>query len=706
MWIFHIFIKNIMNFEYFLKKQSEIDAESEQENDSLTELNSEDEWDPDSETPPPLPEDTKDKSPKHLSSEAGSQEVVEEGVAENTSPERSFPELEKMSEKEASKKLLSEERTELARYIKQERAKNRDKILELKTRLSLLENSLSQEQIDLEYSESNLRELKELRVEQANTFMGRLKTIGEKIGINTTLSEIDEKISDSEFRAQSARERIEMAKEEKLNLENLLDSDTSLQEIKKRLEEHYARAGELSEQEYERQRRSIQQVCARNNAFILHGVETMSREMRPHETSPVSEKATLENELDILMALEPSISTSSFRTGTNARLFGNRTFGVILGGGDVKSAHGGTATVPRSIKERSSIADNLSSEEIDEKIKGHVSGFNELNVDNPKIFGVFKRVEEKNGTFVIAEEEKLKDFNEHLTLAEQRGLPQFVLTPENRIFEYLSVDELCRVSVGSEVNPLDVANRGSGVTNEDRKKAGSRVINSYVFDNIRHHKEAKEIVGGLSGEENSQELSRWEYLENLYANPEKAWNRLNDYPEELKSDPSFIKEVMEIPSLHVVGFLGKMHDFAGGRKLLEDPEFIRSVYDKVKPEKGRRPDILHKVPEKILNKDLLIYGIEHSDSLRGVLKEEHLSDPDVRETIIQKEIEMFDIKPFDRVDVFKTIPSLPMEDSSERFSLSNEPSFIAGVREKYKGEYNIEVYEPDPRYFLVTKIDQ
>jgi hypothetical protein len=443
--------------------------------------------------------------------------------------EREFYEpKERMSEREASVKMLAKERKELALQIQQERSENRDNISRLKIHLELLDVKHSMEAGDAKMRQEKLQELMALRAEQATTFAGRISKFAEKLGFSTHISKLNKSIEAENISLKLSEERAATIKAEQETLEELIASDKTARSIQEKLSEHYARAGEIANAEFERQQKSVEQVVMRNNAFILHALESRSsrREDRPHENSPISQSASLEDEMDILLSLEPSISTSSIKQDSENDLFANRSYGVILGGGEVVSARSRDITVPSSIKERmSSTGEISSSEEIDTAISNHNSGYDEILVNNPKIAGVFQKVEIVDGDSVASIygtkesrrnvetsfgehkkiyenelEDKVKKFRRNMEIAHERGVPQFILTENNRMFECLSVSDDGKINMGKEINPADMASAPAGFVDEKRIEAGNRVIEKQVMKETARQEEAKKIISDISGE--------------------------------------------------------------------------------------------------------------------------------------------------------------------------------------------------------------
>ena len=121
--------------------------------------------------------------------------------------------------------------------------------------------------------------------------------------------------------------------EELENLSQLIEGDSSRQKIAEKIKEHYAKADKIARNEFESTQKTVEQTILRNKAFIVHTF-LLTEELRHNENSNVSSKATLEDDINILLSLEPSISSSSVIPGVKQGLWSER-IGVVIGGGDI-----------------------------------------------------------------------------------------------------------------------------------------------------------------------------------------------------------------------------------------------------------------------------------------------------------------------------------------------------------------------------------
>ncbi|MEI8344100.1 MAG: hypothetical protein WCF93_04080 [Candidatus Moraniibacteriota bacterium] len=427
------------------------------------------------------------------------EELIEDGGVENfsTMKERTIEDPKLLNEKEASKKLLAEERKKLAKEIFAQRKAQRDRLSKLKDVIGIGQEKLEGEQGDKQFGR-----LSELQSAESNLMA--------------------ERISSEELSEQDAGA-------EKENMNQLIENSEKLKSIKEKIEEHYEKAGGLSRERFDTLNRSLEHVMKRNNAFLVHTL-TEIEGVRHNENSNVSSEATIEDDIDMLLSLEPSISASSVISGKQSSLWAGGQMGFLLGGGQIGEAgHGDLGTHPDGIKGRkSSGGKDASIEDINNVVSrdnGTHSGMNEVVVHNTEVAGFFQSAErDENGRFWIyglntkrhaekVEQEKKRDylpqpytkllkgnlsrFSEKLLMAEKRGIPQYVMTPTREFFECLSVNDDGSVNIGKQLTPEDVATGRAGLSAEKRKELGKKILEKKIFKKQETHEEAREIINNI-----------------------------------------------------------------------------------------------------------------------------------------------------------------------------------------------------------------
>lgn len=419
-----------------------------------------------------------------------------------------------------------------------------EQIKELRARLDYLKSKLEMSDVDFETSSHDYELLRDERAELATNEA--------------------EYIFDKNSEPQDA----DTIKQEIANIESLLNSDSVMNQIGQQIDQHYLIDQDLSPEQQELLKQTVEQTILRNYVFIVHTINE-DDELRHNDNSNVSSKATFEDDLDILLSLEPSISASTVAPGAdeNGMVSGlwSHTGGVIVGSGQIKEAHYcDVGTVSHGIKSRKSHRRNykVSTDEIDEyavtrrsALKEKVStgekkvglgGYNEYVIDNPKIFGYYLHAEQdSDGEFWpynlgIKKQEKsdceerkmfqnnISRYHSRANTIENKGIPVYIMTPDRKIYEYKGMNN-GRINVGSELKPEDVANGKSGKSIEERKVIGRDLLKKEIFKDDKTKKEANEIL--FTPEEiKKQEQNREVVGEILKARFEK---------------PGFVQEVLQ-----------------------------------------------------------------------------------------------------------------------------------------------------------------
>ncbi len=512
-------------------------------------------------------------------SKLGEQGILDSYESMPAMKERTTENPELLSEKEASKKFLAEERKKLAQEIREWRKAQRERLSVLK--IDSEEANKSPESMEGELEDKQYAQFAERQSVEADTITERL-----------SLSELND----------------QDASDERENTGQLIASSGEIKSLKAKLEDHYTKADAIAKKKFESVQKSVEQTMIRNNAFIVHTF-LLDERLRHNENSNIAQRATLEDDIDILLSLEPSISTSSVVPGSRQGLWGGR-IGVVLGGGDIRGiAQTDNGTVTGGIKMRN--GEISSSKEIDEKVsdKGE-RGYNELVVNNPEVFGFFQNVQiDKSGNMIgfkktDSEQDNKnykEDFLKYIDLAIQKGMPPLIMTPDRRLFEFSSINNDGIISVGAEITPEQVAKGKAGLPNEKRTEIGEQIITKNLFRKIDDQKEAKEIIAELSGKETSGiELSQEEYL--AYARDNQG--RFHDFPKHLLEDKKFMLEAAQFNPVSAYEYAGE--------NLKKDMEFIKRTYSLEK--KSVTSSIYSLMPDELKkNEDIALLAIENND---------------------------------------------------------------------------------------------
>ncbi|MDP2837686.1 MAG: hypothetical protein Q8O53_00205 [Candidatus Moranbacteria bacterium] len=310
------------------------------------------------------------------------------------------------------------------------------------------------------------------------------------------------------------------------------------------LSEKYGGISEMKERvATDTDERSVEQVIRRNNVFIVHTFAE-SDVQHHNSNSNVSEKATYGDDMDIMLAFEPSVSASSITPGKKSRLWSPS--GFILAGGQIGEVGGSDiGSGANGIKSRGGA--NSSIEQIDDFIgrrgkkdddiyKQHGSyGMNEAVVNNPEVFGFFQQAErDEDGRYWAyslntkkqAEDAKenprewkagirkwepspyaqvfqnnVKNYGRRFATAQERGIPLYIMTPDREVYECLGVNDDGTVEVGKPLTPEEVAKGRAGLSIEKRVEIGEKLLEKGIFRGEENQIEARQVIEDLRKQE-------------------------------------------------------------------------------------------------------------------------------------------------------------------------------------------------------------
>lgn len=557
-------------------------------------------------------------------------QVVEVNNYEIALQDRITTEPVKLSAREVSKQYYAKERQSLAEEIKRERKVNRELLADIHVRSIDLTIDLNLAQVDKEEAKQILINLDRERAEVANSLADRIKNfVTEKTGLSfRSDDERESLLSIAEADLVSKQEQQATVEAELEILKELIESDNTRQLIKDKLSEHYQKSEKGAEYLYDKDQRGVEQIMKRTNAFIVHMILT-SEELRHNDNSNVAAHTKLADDVDILLSLEPSVSTSSVVPGVASRLWGGG-LGTLITGGEVKAASvqdlGSEAT---GIKHRSvNSADIVSAERADEIISDREDsvGYNEVIIDEPKVAGFF--------TFSTKPNEKNQvEFGpgsvvkKALSLAAERGVPMFVMSDERRVYELVSFDEVNSIgNIGHEVSPQDLARMPAGISKENRIVTGQRVLENIPFTKLSFHKEASEILNNL-GARLEIDMGKKELLEAIKINPNLVDDSEN-FPKEYLSDIDFVSGLSEYNAFGAYR--------AASPELQNNVKFIAKIYPNVAIQENILINRL--LPEALLQPEVQLLAIKYEKlpSLNTYIRLEMLDNDSVREALLEK----------------------------------------------------------------------
>jgi len=245
------------------------------------------------------------------------------------------------------------------------------------------------------------------------------------------------------------------------------------------------RMDQINKLENERKKRSVESAMMRNNTFIFHGI-------RDEKSGPVGSRASnLKQEtpqdirIKIALALEPSLSTSSFKNdGAKQGLWSNT--GLLLRSGHIDAAKSWDMhTNIEGVNNRGNLAITTASDidrVMQEKrvLSGGVVWYNEIVVRNPKYAGLCVGSLELNADLA--------------RLAEELKLPVFFHDGKGQVYETSpEPGSKSKLVQGKEVFPSDIANSEYDIPQQERRDLIKEVVRDDIFHIDERIKDAQKL---------------------------------------------------------------------------------------------------------------------------------------------------------------------------------------------------------------------
>lgn len=581
----------------------------------------------------------------------------------------------------ATKRNMAGERLNLAREIIQARNEARGSAQETTARLEATEQALAEEKTGWEKVRSEFRDLSISVARRANDLATRIT--------GTSEWPISKQQTTEEWKT-TQREEID-------GLKSLLQDDTALAQMREKISAMRATTEQNARDSFERQLKTVEQTIVRNGVFILHALNEPGNPARHNDNSIVGSGATLEDDVDLALALKPSLSCSSAIPGEVQGLWSN-DMGLIIGGGDIPFAGGGDAgTVPSGIGERARRDQRSTATDIDNVVqKTDRASYNEVVVDNPEVFGMYQQVfASKDGGYKIPQED-VDTFANRMHMGWQKSIPRFVLTQDRRMFEFQNVMKDGTIVIGKEISPEDVARGRAGLNVKDREELGRDVIQRNLFRNIAHHRESKRRVDLLAGKDatGSYETTNEEYVDQLRKNPKDMKKLLESFPDRLLHDRAFLLEAARINPQAIVNRL----TWGGGdempRALLKDVDFVKGLYAAF-PNGTDNLRIIEYLPDSAVTTEIYLLALTRNDRMNTTRPtKEHLNDPEIRQILIERKIADLQklVNPSMHVDGYRFDFSIDYQDDSgqtKQYDLLADSEFLQKFQAALGDTYEI-----------------
>ena len=204
---------------------------------------------------------------------------------------------------------------------------------------------------------------------------------------------------------------------ELLGAQALLQDKSELDAARERLTTFYAGQEEKWKEYLEDERiRDVRTVMQEHDAVFIHGFSGKV----PSGNSPLFQATNWKTKLKILLALKPTISTSTIKEGDTDRNMWARN-GVILNGGRVSSAsRGDGGTIAQGLRKRQNFEPKENIKRLIDTAVEDRPTYNELVVDNPQAVGLYYEEEGKNRV-ATASRADMED------VARELGMPLYII---------------------------------------------------------------------------------------------------------------------------------------------------------------------------------------------------------------------------------------------------------------------------------------
>jgi len=231
-------------------------------------------------------------------------------------------------------------------------------------------------------------------------------------------------------------------------------------------------------------------------AYNVNFIHAIRPDFTPGSNSPLRGNVDWKTKLEIMLAFEPSISTSTIREGDSPDKMWGR-MGVILKGGKVASAHGSDRnTHVDSINVRSGKTDlKRTKQDIEATLSiTDYPGYNELVVENPEIAGFYICMDEREKTLPMLD---LAPSEEVASALSKLETPVFVI--KGGVPYKAEFDPTSKTFVAQErVRPADIKNFAPAVDKGKGQKIKERLFENSPFriknpeiDTVRYRAEGR-----------------------------------------------------------------------------------------------------------------------------------------------------------------------------------------------------------------------
>lgn len=242
--------------------------------------------------------------------------------------------------------------------------------------------------------------------------------------------------------------------------------------------------------------RDVKNVCVDNNCFMVHAIHPT---YTPGNNSLLKKGSTWQEKLQIMLALEPTISASTVHKGDNGNDNLWARMGVVLSGGRVASAcRRDAATVATDVQTREKAADWTQIEDLVQgAIKDRTSSYNEFVVERPEVAGFFYCMDEEGPK---SENPRTVDFGEVQPILAEYEIPLFIMQG-GRMYEPVFDESGKLTGPGRELKPEDVVSAKYDINGQRSYLVESIFEEAPIKEEKFAQEEMRRVAGFQCGQE-------------------------------------------------------------------------------------------------------------------------------------------------------------------------------------------------------------
>lgn len=409
--------------------------------------------------------------------------------------------FEKLQLREFSKDSAAKERNETAARIREERKAYFDRNDELGARISKLTQEKEASSTSLEQLDSELTSIEKELSEREQSSLQRLL---DYIGMNRQMQDLrgsrgakSEERADFEKQFSEAKTTIEDLEKTKLDRQHLEAAKDILAGFYKGQAEKLAQF--LKEQQ---EIRDVSNISKKNQSVFIHGIHPT---FVPDQNSLLDRTVDWQTKLDVFLAFNPTVSTSTILKGdTPDRMWARQ--GVIITDGFVLSAASGdAATVATNIEDRPgwSFKRKMTDDDVRHAIYSRGNRYNEFVVAKPKIAGFFICREESR-------KPDLAPLEEIISECERLGIPIYEIKG-GQVYETKPTSDGRDLEILKSLTPEELSQKEYSLPEIEREKIEQKILGNSPFN--AWPSEAKYIASRARGRELYISFDRKKYMD-------------------------------------------------------------------------------------------------------------------------------------------------------------------------------------------------